>query len=133
MTAYAGQITTMQGERTSACILAFDQISRPYYPQRGDDEPDIGENEEVSAIRRRLNFLFDATAALKGLQVLLIEHAYFGDYPKYVAATRKRWNKLSGDALIPLNWPRRANTLAKGRGHSFFWMAAPRRLSRPLP
>lgn len=48
-------------------FLAFNQISRPYYPQRGDDESDIGENEEVSAIRRRLNFLFDATAALKGL------------------------------------------------------------------
>ena len=92
-------------------FLAFDQISRPYYPQRGDDESDTGENEEVSAIRRRLNFLFDATAALKGLQVVLIEHAYFGDGPRYVAATRKRWNKLSGGgAPIPLNWPRRADT-----------------------
>lgn len=91
-------------------FLVFDQISRPYYPQRGDDESDIGENEEVSAMRRHLDFLFDATAAQEGLQVLLIEHAYFGDDPRYVAATRKRWNKLSGDALIPLDWPRRVDT-----------------------
>ncbi|MGV5527665.1 DUF3732 domain-containing protein [Pseudomonas sp. XP1] len=91
-------------------FLAFDQISRPYYPQRGEDESDIGENEEVSAMRRHLDFLFNATAAQEGLQVLLIEHAFFGDDPRYVAATRKRWNKLSADALIPLDWPRRKDT-----------------------
>lgn len=92
-------------------FLAFDQISRPYYPQRGDDESDIGENEEVLAVRRHLDFLFNETAAQEGLQVLLIEHAFFGDDPRYVAATRKRWNKQSGDALIPRDWPRRAGTL----------------------
>ncbi|MGC7839664.1 DUF3732 domain-containing protein [Pseudomonas wayambapalatensis] len=91
-------------------FLAFDQISRPYYPQRGDDESDIGENEEVSAMRKHLDFLFNTTSAQEGLQVLLIEHAYFGDDPRYVAATRKRWNKISGDALIPLDWPRRQDT-----------------------
>ncbi|CAD5379212.1 conserved hypothetical protein [Pseudomonas sp. OF001] len=91
-------------------FLAFDQISRPYYPQRGEDESDIGENEEVSAMRRHLDFLFKETAAQKGLQVLLIEHAFFGDDPRYVAATRKRWNKLSEDALIPRDWPKRPDT-----------------------
>lgn len=92
-------------------FLAFDQISRPYYPQRGEDESAIGENEEVLAMRRHLDFLFDTTAEQKDLQVLLIEHAFFGDDPRYVAATRKRWHKLSEDALIPLDWPRRADTL----------------------
>ncbi|WP_415757659.1 DUF3732 domain-containing protein [Pseudomonas sp. LT1P18] len=91
-------------------FLAFDQISRPYYPQRGEDESTIGENEEVLAMRRHLDFLFNETAAQQGLQVLLIEHAFFGDDPRYVAATRKRWHKLSGDALIPLDWPRRPDT-----------------------
>lgn len=38
-------------------FLAFDQISRPYYPQRGEDESTIEENEEVSAMRRHLDFL----------------------------------------------------------------------------
>lgn len=91
-------------------FLAFDQISRPYYPQRGQDESDIGENEEVSAMRQHLDFLFNETAAQKGLQVLLIEHAFFGDDPRYVAATRKRWNKLSEDALIPRDWPKRPDS-----------------------
>lgn len=92
-------------------FLAFDQISRPYYPQRGEDESTIEENEEVSAMRRHLDFLFDETAAQKGLQVLLIEHAFFGDDPRYVKATRMRWNKKSEDALIPRNWPRRPDTI----------------------
>lgn len=35
-------------------FLAFDQISRPYYPQRGEDESTIRENEEVSAMRRHM-------------------------------------------------------------------------------
>ncbi|KPY15059.1 Uncharacterized protein ALO54_05712 [Pseudomonas syringae pv. philadelphi] len=92
-------------------FLAFDQISRPYYPQLGEDESIIGENEEVLAMRRHLDFLFSETAAQEGLQVLLIEHAFFVDDQRYVAATRKRWHHLSKDALIPLDWPRRANTL----------------------
>lgn len=88
-------------------FLAFDQISRPYYPQHGEDESTIEENEEVSAMRRHLDFLFNETAAQNGLQVLLIEHAFFGDDPRYVKATRMRWNKMSEDALIPRAWPRR--------------------------
>lgn len=92
-------------------FLVFDQISRPYYPQRGEDEASIGENEEVLAMRRHLDFLFNATADQKDLQILLIEHAYFGDDPRYVAATRMRWNKLSGEALIPLDWPKRKDSL----------------------
>ncbi len=91
-------------------FLAFDQISRPYYPTRGEDETSIGEDEEVSAMRKHLDFLFSATEAQKGLQVLLIEHAFFGDDARYVAATRKRWHKASGDALIPRDWPRRSDT-----------------------
>ncbi|RMR17103.1 hypothetical protein ALP90_03515 [Pseudomonas amygdali pv. ulmi] len=94
----------------AGAFLAFDQISRPYYPQLGEDESTIGENEEVSAMRRHIDFLFKETAAQEGLQVLLIEHAFFGDDPRYVAATRKRWNKLSEDALIPRDWPKRPDT-----------------------
>ncbi|MFG0669700.1 DUF3732 domain-containing protein [Pseudomonas sp. xss_1] len=91
-------------------FLALEKISRPYYPQRGD-ESNIEENEEGSAMRRHLDFLFNRTAAQEGLQVLLIEHAYFGDDPRYVAATRKRWNRESEDALIPHEWPKRADSL----------------------
>lgn len=67
----------------------------PIYPQRGEDESAIDESEDVLAIRRHLDFLSSETAAQKGLQGLLIEHAFFGDDQRYVAATRKRWHRLS--------------------------------------
>ncbi len=85
-------------------------MPRPYYPKRGEDESTIGENEEVLAMRRHLDFLFKESAAQEGLQVLLIEHAFFGDDHRYVAATGERWHRLSEDALIPFDWPRRSNS-----------------------
>lgn len=93
-------------------LLVLDQISRPYFPQSGEDvdEAEISggvEDEDVQAMRRHIDFLFAETARREGLQVLLIEHAYFADDPRYVAATRERWTRASGRALIPLNWPTR--------------------------
>jgi energy-coupling factor transporter ATP-binding protein EcfA2 len=93
-------------------LLVLDQISRPYFPQSGEDEDEAeisggAEDEDVQAMRRHIDFLFAKTARRKGLQVLLIEHAYFADDPRYVAATRERWTRASGRALIPLNWPTR--------------------------
>lgn len=76
-------------------LLVLDQISRPYFPQSGEDEDEAEifgdeEDEDVQAMRRHIDFLFAETARRKGLQVLLIEHAYFADDPRYVAATRER-------------------------------------------
>lgn len=93
-------------------VLILDQISRPYFPQSGDDEDETeisghGEDEDVQAMRQHIDFLFAETARRKGLQVLLIEHAYFADDPRYVGATRERWTRASGQALIPLDWPTR--------------------------
>jgi hypothetical protein len=61
------------------------------------------------AMRKHVSFLFAETARRAGLQVLLIEHAYFADDPQYVAATRERWTRASGRALIPLDWPSRSD------------------------
>ena len=61
------------------------------------------------AMRRHIDFLFAEAAHRTGLQVLLIEHAYFADDPRYVAATRERWTRASGGALIPLDWPMRGD------------------------
>lgn len=93
-------------------LLVLDQISRPYSPTKGEDEDEAEitggeEDEDVQAMRRHIDFLFAETARRKGLQVLLIEHAYFADDVKYVAATRERWTRPSGRALIPLDWPTR--------------------------
>lgn len=92
-------------------LLVLDQISRPYFPTSGDDdETEIfgkTEDEDVRAMRQHIEFLFTETARRSGLQVLLIEHAFFADDPRYVAATRERWTRESGNALIPLDWPTR--------------------------
>lgn len=90
----------------------LDQISRPHFPQSGEDSDEAeisggAEDEDVQAMRRHIDYLFAETARRKGLQVVLIEHAYFADDPRYVAATRERWTRASGRALIPLNWPTR--------------------------
>lgn len=92
-------------------LLVFDQISRPYFPAKSEteerDEAEIvggDEDDDIVAMRRHVNFLFEETARRPGLQVLLIEHAYFADDPRYVEATRERWTKRSGKALIPLHW-----------------------------
>ncbi|WP_437277195.1 DUF3732 domain-containing protein [Sorangium sp. So ce375] len=92
-------------------LLVLDQISRPYFPTSGeDDEKEIEgreEDEDVQAMRKHIDFIFAETARRTGLQVLLIEHAYFADDSRYRAATRERWTRASGRALIPLNWPMR--------------------------
>ncbi len=94
-------------------ILVLDQISRPYFPAQSaqEDEKAISggeEDEDIKAMRRHIDFLFEETKRLNGLQVLLIEHAYFEDDSRYVEATRERWSRASGKALIPLDWPLRS-------------------------
>jgi len=93
-------------------VLVLDQISRPYFPTSGEDQDETEiaggeEDEDVRAMRRHIDFLFDEIGRRTGLQVLLIEHAYFADDPRYVRATRERWTRASGRALIPLDWPTR--------------------------
>jgi hypothetical protein len=93
-------------------LLVFDQISRPYFPTRGEDEDETEiegreEDEDVQAMRKHIDLLFTETARRSGLQILLIEHAYFADDPRYVAATRERWTRASNRALIPSTWPTR--------------------------
>ena len=96
-------------------ILVLDQISRPYFPTSGQEDVDEAqiagdkEDEDIQAMRRHIDFLFGEVEQRTGLQVLLIEHAYFADDPRYVAATRERWTRASGRALIPLDWPLRSD------------------------
>jgi hypothetical protein len=70
-------------------VLVLDQISRPYFPTSGEEEEDETEiaggeeDDDVQAMRRHIDFLFAEAAHRTGLQVLLIEHAYFADDPRY--------------------------------------------------
>ena len=95
-------------------LLVLDQVSRPYFPTRSEEEDEVEivgreEDEDIQAMRKHIDFLFTETARRIDLQVLLIEHAYFADDPRYVAATRERWTRASRRALIPLDWPTRAD------------------------
>lgn len=113
-------------------VIVLDQLSRPYFPNqdRGDDKveddgdedtaevdtdldqfrPDeisISNDEDYVAMRQHIDFLFKEVEARNGLQVLLLEHAYFPSDPRYVLATKERWTKASGEGLIPRDWKRR--------------------------
>lgn len=93
-------------------LLMIDQISRPYYPkdEKAKDERDLSEmkdDDDRRAMMQIVDFIFAETAKAAGLQVLLIEHAYLANDPRYVAATVERWTKENGRKLIPDDWPER--------------------------
>lgn len=91
-------------------LIVIDQISRPYYPEGGDEKTleQMGSNSDRAAMRKIVRFIFDETARRTGLQVILIEHAYIGDDPEYVKAIRGRWTSQTNEKLIPPDWPARA-------------------------
>ena len=119
-------------------LLVLDQLSRPYFPNRGGEEAnDVGRaedfdfqddpeaagdqqgrdvipislvDEDFQAMRQHIDFLFKEVSARHGMQVLLLEHAYFVDDPRYVRATKQRWTRASGNALIPKDWKRRPDS-----------------------
>lgn len=114
-------------------VIVMDQLSRPYFPNQGEemrdaddedyddseeldvsadderpDEVSIGiDDEDYLAMRQHIDFLFEEVAARSDLQVLLLEHAYFPQDQRYVAATKERWTRASGKGLIPRDWKRR--------------------------
>lgn len=110
-------------------VIVMDQLSRPYFPNQGggmhdadddgdefdvsadDDRPDEvsieSDDEDYLAMRQHIDFLFEEVAARSDLQVLLLEHAYFPHDQRYVAATKERWTRASGNGLIPRDWKRR--------------------------
>lgn len=114
-------------------VIVMDQLSRPYFPNQredmhGSDDEDNNDGEELDlsadddrpdeisigsddddylAMRQHIDFLFEEVAARSDLQVLLLEHAYFPQDQRYVAATKERWTRASGKGLIPRDWKRR--------------------------
>lgn len=122
-----------QESRPVPGVIVMDQLSRPYFPNQreemhdsddednddgeeldvtaDDDRPDevsIGsDDDDYLAMRQHIDFLFQEVAARSDLQVLLLEHAYFPHDQRYVAATKERWTRASGNGLIPRDWKRR--------------------------
>jgi hypothetical protein len=90
-------------------LLVIDQISRPYYPEGGDEKSlaDMAKDSDRLAMRKIVRFLFDEIARQEGLQVILLEHAYIEDDDEYIGAIRGRWTLSTGQKLIPVDWPQR--------------------------
>ena len=113
-------------------VIVLDQLSRPYFPNQARDADELDEDddeggelndgiaeerpdeisikvgdEDYEAMRQHIDFLFKEVEARNGLQVLLLEHAYFPFDPRYVSATKERWTRASGKGLIPRDWRRR--------------------------
>ncbi|MXQ13555.1 DUF3732 domain-containing protein [Microvirga makkahensis] len=87
-------------------LLVLDQVSRPYFP--ASEEQDVRElaiDEDTAALKRHIDFIFSEVERQQDLQVILLEHAYFADDPKFVDATKMRWTRASGEKLIPTDWP----------------------------
>lgn len=125
-------------ERPVPGVLVLDQLSRPYFPNSGHEDANLqpevvnaggdddfeaesdssgrdvvsisADDEDYQAMRQHIDFLFNEVEARDGLQVLLLEHAYFPDDPRYVKATKQRWTRASGKGLIPKDWKRRSNS-----------------------
>ena len=92
-------------------LLVLDQVSRPYYAEGDDDEKTLEHmktDEDRTAMRMIVDFIFKEVGRQSGLQVILIEHAYLCDDERYVKATGERWTRASGEMLIPPDWPERS-------------------------
>ncbi|WP_370202080.1 DUF3732 domain-containing protein [Alloalcanivorax venustensis] len=84
-------------------VIFVDQVSRPYYPR--EDHHKIINNPEVKPLKETIDALFNEITKNKGIQIILLEHAYFSSDPRYVAATKAQWGEEYGGGLIPDDWP----------------------------
>ncbi len=84
-------------------FIILDQVSRPYYPKDNGEQDIIDEDKE--ALEKHFNFIFDQVAKQKGLQVIVLEHAYLYKNERYKKATKYKWPRDGEERLIPQNWP----------------------------
>jgi hypothetical protein len=93
-------------------VLIFDQISRPYFPEQkendGSEEAELSSQaSDTKSLLEYFDFIFREVERNEGLQVIVLEHAYFTDDYRYRAAVRYRWRKDGTERLIPSEWPER--------------------------
>lgn len=91
-------------------VLILDQVSRPYFPEQvehdGREENEL-RSEDSKSLLKYFDFMFSEVERNEGLQVIVLEHAYFTDDERYKKAVRYRWRKDGTERLIPPNWPQR--------------------------
>ncbi len=60
-------------------------------------------------LKKYFDLLFNEVEREDGLQVIILEHAYFANDDRFVNATKERW--IPGSTyLIPSDWPERSKT-----------------------
>ncbi|HCO27053.1 MAG: hypothetical protein CME31_22490 [Gimesia sp.] len=94
------------GQRPVPGVVVFDQLSRPFFPAdvyQGEVEV-RGDGDDRDDLKRYFDVIFDEVEQQKSLQVIVLEHAFFADDPRYVKAVKKRWTLEN--RLIPPDWPR---------------------------
>lgn len=84
-------------------LIVIDQVSRPYYPKEEIDQDIIDEDRD--ALEKHFNFIFNQVANQKGLQVIVLEHAYLHKNENYKKATKYKWPRDGEERLIPIDWP----------------------------
>lgn len=84
-------------------FIILDQVSRPYYPKDVLEQDIIDEDKE--ALEKHFNFIFNQVEKQKGLQVIILEHAYLHKNERYKKATKYKWPRGGNERLIPPNWP----------------------------
>ncbi|TFV90177.1 DUF3732 domain-containing protein [Oxalobacteraceae bacterium OM1] len=62
------------------------------------------ESSDTASLKRYFDFLFQKVSEQSGLQIIVLQHAYFKDYKRVTSAVRYRWRKAEADRLIPLDW-----------------------------
>ena len=86
-------------------VIVFDQISRPYYPpEENPEEVNVPLSEDTKAVYQYFKFLFKEVTRQKGLQFIVIEHAYLANDEDYKKAIVSRWSEE--EKLIPTDWPK---------------------------
>lgn len=101
---FAIQRHLTKANRPVPATLIIDQISRPYYPEK-KEELTLSAGADNDAIERCFRFIFNEVKQNEDLQVIILEHAYLEDMKEFKDATKYRWNKATGEKLIPDDWP----------------------------
>lgn len=97
-----------ENKRPVPGVVILDQVSRPFYnPETNKNEIVLNSADRVD-LKQYFDTIFAEVETQKDLQVIVLEHAYFQDFPKYQKAVIKRWGKKKDgkEKLIPFDWPR---------------------------
>lgn len=99
-----------EAKRPVPGVVIMDQVSRPYFSNEGDlDEMEV-EDEDKAALKKHFDFIFKEVEERNGLQVIVLEHAYFHKDARYREAVKYRWTQQNGEKLIPIDWPAITNS-----------------------